>query len=146
MHKIIISFVLLLTGVLCFPQQSLKIIGRIPEPHSDKISRIQVGAFKTPHNAETASRKLKNAGLHPVHENYRDFTRVLLTGIRAWNMPVVLKTIELLGFNEAWITEDRNAAPQREFLIDPDAFYGEMSGPPPGRTETPNYPPRAGSV
>ncbi|MFP3091229.1 SPOR domain-containing protein [Treponema sp. TIM-1] len=139
MKKILISFVLLVIADFCFPQQNLKIIGRIPRPDSEKIYRIQLGSFKMPQNAETVSARLRHAGFNPVYENYRDFTRVLLTGIRAWNMLLVLKNIELLGFREAWITEDRSAVPSEGFLVNPDEYaHGKNTRPPRRRRETPD--------
>ncbi|MDR2630278.1 MAG: SPOR domain-containing protein [Spirochaetaceae bacterium] len=138
MNKILISFVLLLMGNFCFPQQNLKIIGRIPPPDSTTSYRIQLGSFRTPGNAEAAFIRLKNAGFNPVYENYRNFTRVLLAGIKGWNMSLILKNIELLGFKEAWITEDRNAAPSSGLLVDPDQYiYGPNAGPSARQTPEP---------
>lgn len=122
MNKILIGFVLLLIGNFCFPQQNLKITGRIPQPDSDKFYRIQLGSFKVPRNAELTFSRLKNAGFDPVYENYRDFTRVLLTGLNARNTSMILKTIELIGFKEVWIMEDD---PPAGFLVEPDDYiYG----------------------
>jgi hypothetical protein len=143
MNKIVISLVLLVMGNVCFSQQNLKISGRIPPPQSEKMYRVQLGSFKIPRNAETSAATLRNAGFNPVRESYRDFTRVLLTGISARNIPAILRNVELLGFKEAWITEDRSPASAAGVLLDPDEFHGKNTGPPAGRREVPVYTPPA---
>ena len=91
---------------ICFAQ-SLRVIGRIPRPNSEKLYRIQVGAFREIANAERAFNRLRNAGLNPVYENYLNYRRVILAGISANNVPRILNTVSNARFLEVWISEER---------------------------------------
>jgi hypothetical protein len=131
MHKMFMSFILLLAGGLCFPQQNFKIIGRVPPSDSSHYYRIQVGAFKMPLNAERALARLQKSGFVPQYEYHRDFIRVFLGGINPWEIPAILQHIESLGFKEVWLTEDRNPPPEP---IPEDPFEDEIE---PEESETP---------
>jgi hypothetical protein len=130
MNKLVICFVLLVTGTLCFAQQSLVIIGKIPEADTN-LYRIQVGAFKIPVNAENTLNRLKNAGYEPAREQYQGFTRVFLGKIPSRNIRQILGHIETLGFKEVWISPDRRPyASERVIIVPPPA------APSPERRET----------
>jgi hypothetical protein len=130
MNKLVICIVLLVTGTLCFAQQSLVIIGKIPESDNN-LYRIQMGAFKVAVNAENTLSRLKNAGYEPVRELYRGFTRVFLGGIPSRDIRRILGHIETLGFREAWISPDqRPYAAERVIMVPPPA------APYPERRET----------
>jgi hypothetical protein len=127
MNKVLMGFILLSVCTFCFAQQSLTIKGSIPRSDSNTLYRIQVGAFKIPANSEGALARLRNAGLYPAHEYYRDFTRVFLGGIHARDIRLVLKRIETIGFREVWISQDRNPPASEMVVVRP----GNLAPAPP---------------
>ena len=78
---------------------SIRIIGRIPSADDSSLYQIQVGAFKIARNAERAFARLSNASLDPIYESYLDFTRVMIAGIRARDVPFYLEEIKRAGFS-----------------------------------------------
>jgi hypothetical protein len=92
--------------VFCFAQ-GLNIVGTVPPSNSDKLYRIQIGAFKEAANAEKAFNSLQNAGLNPVYQNHADYRRVVLTGVNAKSFPLFLYIIQRTGFKSVWIMEER---------------------------------------
>jgi len=113
MHRLIILINLLLISTIIFAQQNASIIifGRVPYAEDSKMYRIQVGAFKNNKNAEAAFEKLKNASLNPDYESYQDFTRVIVKGINAAQVPQFLTTIRNIGFTEALVKIDQDSPP-----------------------------------
>ncbi|MDR1177987.1 MAG: SPOR domain-containing protein [Spirochaetaceae bacterium] len=83
----------------------MAIIGRIPNVDSTALYRIQVGAFKLRQNAEQVYERLNRLSLNPVYEQYLDFTRVIIGGIRAGDIALCLERIRSAGFNEVIIRE-----------------------------------------
>jgi len=107
--------------MFCFSQQNLpkKIFGKIPDSNSTKLYQIQVGAFKIFKNAEEYSVILSRGGLTPVYEKYLDYTRVMITGIPAYQVTCYLVKIKQLGFDEVIIRVD----PERtieEVIVEPE--------------------------
>jgi len=96
---------LCLLTVWCFAQQDagIRVIGRIPDATDRKLYQIQVGAYKITRNAEDAYEKLRTASLNPSYEQYRDFTRVAIKGIRAGDIPRYIERVRRAGFSELFI-------------------------------------------
>jgi hypothetical protein len=113
MYRFFFFVNLLFFSIFCFAQEgaTFTIIGGIPPAESAKGYQIQVGSFRDIRNAEMAFARLGNAALNPAYDTYGDFTRVLVTGVSAKDIPICLNTIRLLGFNEAWIKEDDRGLP-----------------------------------
>ena len=111
MYRLVIFLNLLFISTLCFPQQNpgIKVIGGIPVPEGNTQYQIQVGAFKVTRNAERAFEKLSNASLNPVYEKHLDFTRVMVKGISARDIPLYLEKIQNTGFSEVFIRPDPGA-------------------------------------
>jgi hypothetical protein len=112
MNRFCIFIGLLCAGILCFAQQNftLKITGRIPSPDDVRLYQIQVGAFKVPANAENLLGILTAASLNAGSEKYLDFTRVVVNGIGAGEVPACLEKLKSLGFSEVFIKIDVNTA------------------------------------
>jgi hypothetical protein len=136
MNKLVISVILLFTGTFCFSQQSLIIKGKLPRPDTH-LYRIQVGAFKTQANADSARGRLKSAGFDASIEQYRDFTRVFLGGISSRDIHRILWHIERLGFKEVWISPDRRRLPLEQVLEPRPAAPRLTEGPLPARENRP---------
>jgi rare lipoprotein A len=82
--------------------------GAVPEEggFSEKLYRIQVGAYIQPKNAVEAFDKLKQAGLNPAYEKYNDFYRVVLAGVKNAEVQSVAEKLGQAGFREAIIKEE----------------------------------------
>jgi hypothetical protein len=138
MNKTLMGCILLFVCTVCFSQQKLTISGRVPPPDSPLSYRIQVGSFRLPTNAERTFNGLYRAGFDPAYEQFRDFTRVFLRGISAAHIRNVLRTIESMGFKEAWISEDRFSAPVERIPAEPRGYTFSAEESPPARiTEAP---------
>jgi len=85
---------------------AIKIIPNLPDPHSGKVYRIQVGAFSQPALAQACFEKLRAAGLSPAYEQNGSLYRVVLSGIRAADVSYTAQRLNAAGFTEAWIREE----------------------------------------
>jgi hypothetical protein len=84
-----------------------KLTGSIPQRGSKKIYRLQVGSYLVSANAIRAFNQLRNEGLRPAYEKYGNYTRVVLSGIRADDVSRYAEKIGALGFAEIWCREER---------------------------------------
>jgi hypothetical protein len=66
-----------------------------------------VGSYKGARYALDAFEKLKNLGLIPAYERYGDYYRVVLSGIRAEEVPSLAIQLGTAGFLEVLIREER---------------------------------------
>ena len=80
--------------------------GGIPPAGSNKLYRIQVGAFRVPRNAVDVFDRLKAAGLNPAYEQYGDLYRVVLAGLRAVDIPTIAQILGNNGFPEVLLREE----------------------------------------
>jgi len=76
-----------------------------------KNYRLQIGAFRVARHAVDAFERLKKAGLNPNYERYIDnnnaeFYRVVLSGVRGFDIVSVSEKISACGFREALIREE----------------------------------------
>jgi rare lipoprotein A len=71
------------------------------------IYRVQTGSFKEARNALAAFERLKEAGLNPVYERHGEFFRVVLSGIPAKDMAEILRKLQLAGFSDPLLREER---------------------------------------
>jgi hypothetical protein len=83
-----------------------RIIPRVPESGSLKVYRVQIGAFRAVRNAKDVFDRLASAGFSPAFESYGDLYRVVISGIRAQDIPAVAQRLGNAGFVEAWIREE----------------------------------------
>ena len=108
--RVLLFFNLLFISTLCFAQNNsnLRIIGRVPGAGDNRVYQIQVGAFKVIQNAERVFERLKGASFNPAYERYLDFTRVVVNGIAARDVPLYLQRVQSAGFNEVIIRIDNS--------------------------------------
>ena len=83
-----------------------KITPNIPDPNSNGIYRVQVGAFENRNLAKTAYDRLKAAGFNPAYEPYSNMHRVVISGVRAADIPQVARRLGVAGFSSAWIRRE----------------------------------------
>jgi rare lipoprotein A len=66
-----------------------------------RVYRLQIGSFKTPRNAVETFDRLSNAGLNPSWEPFGEYYRIVLTNIKAEDVPAVADKLGQAGFKEA---------------------------------------------
>jgi rare lipoprotein A len=66
-----------------------------------RVYRLQIGSFKTPKNAVETFDRLSNAGLNPSWEPFGEYYRIVLTGIKSEDVPVIAEKLREAGFKEA---------------------------------------------
>jgi rare lipoprotein A len=83
------------------------VIPGIPPARTGKYYRIQVGSYKAARYALAAFDKLKSLGLTPAYERYGEYYRVVLSKIRAEEVPSLAERLGTAGFPEILIREER---------------------------------------
>jgi cell division protein FtsN len=78
----------------------------MPPANSNRIYRVQVGAYKSTANAREVFDHLAVLGFTPAYERHGDMYRVVLSGIRARDMPEAARLIGYAGFREILIREE----------------------------------------
>jgi len=81
------------------------IIPGLPNPHSDRVYRIQVGAYSGLGGASLAVRQVEAAGFIAVQETHGGLFRVFVEGIPSWNVQASVQRLAALGFTHMWIRE-----------------------------------------
>jgi len=129
---------LFLVAALGFSQQKagITVTGRIPQIEDSRLYQLQVGAFKVTQNAEQVFKRLTKAALNPSYEQYMDFTRVLIKGISARDVPQYIERIKNAGFSEVYIKLDPgnkpapNVKPASSAKLNPSVKPAPSSAPP----------------
>ena len=108
MKRVLFFLYLIFFSALCFAQQdsNFRVIGRLPGAGDDRTYQIQVGAFQIFQNAEKAFEKLNSDSLNPAYESFFNFTRVVINGVAASDVPSYLQRIQNTGFTEVVIKLD----------------------------------------
>ena len=88
-------------------QPPINVIPAMPNPYSNSVYRVQVGAFGNAGLAQQCFSRLRSAGFSPAYEPYGNVNRIVLSGIRAADMAAVVQRLAAAGFNEVWIREEK---------------------------------------
>jgi hypothetical protein len=67
---------------------------------------LQVGAFVNELNAREAIFRLREVGFDPAYELYGGYCRVIITGVRAGDVPAVIQRVGAAGFEQIFIREE----------------------------------------
>jgi cell division protein FtsN len=78
----------------------------MPPASGYHVYRVQVGAYKSTVNAREAFDHLVVLGFTPAFERYGEMYRVVLSGVRARDMPEVARLLGYAGFREIIIREE----------------------------------------
>jgi hypothetical protein len=115
MYRSFVFIILLFVSLSGFAQQNagVRVIGRIPDASDNRLYQIQVGAFKVVRNAEGVFERLTDASLNPSYEKYLDFTRVIIKGIRAGDIPLYIERVRRAGFSELFVKIDPGVTASR---------------------------------
>jgi cell division protein FtsN len=75
-----------------------------PDPNSDRVFSLQVGAYASADRAWFVREQLNSAGFEASLEAYREYTRVTV-GIQARDVQFAVQRLYVLGFTHIWIRE-----------------------------------------
>ncbi|MDR2136363.1 MAG: SPOR domain-containing protein [Treponema sp.] len=87
------------------PRQVIVQISGNP-PQRGRYYRLQVGSFSVAGNAARAADSLREAGLSPAFEEFRDKVRVVLSHIPGENVVETARKIGSAGFSQVWCREE----------------------------------------
>jgi len=76
----------------------------IPAPHG--VYRVQVGTFARTGLARNCFDRLRSAGFSAAFERFGDMYRVVISGVRAAEMPAVAQRLGDAGFEAIWIRRE----------------------------------------
>jgi hypothetical protein len=83
----------------------IQIVPGLPDRSSNKIFRLQVGAYSAQDSADRASQRIKGAGFEVEQELAGSIYRVLVTGIAASDVYPASVRLGSLGFGQIWVRE-----------------------------------------
>ena len=89
------------------PQSSIKIIPQTPDPKSNKVYRVQAGAFRNAAFAQDCFDRVRAAGFSPGFELNNGIYRVVIPGVYAADIAQVALRLDLQGFTEILLREER---------------------------------------
>jgi cell division septation protein DedD len=94
------------------PRHPINVIPTMPNPYSNSVYRVQVGAFSNTGLAQRCFNQLRSAGFEAFYEQNNDgpygvMYRVVRVGVRAADMAWVVQRLEAAGFSEIWLREER---------------------------------------
>ena len=75
-------------------------------PRQGRYYRLQVGSFSVPGNATRAANSLRELGLNPAFEEFRDNIRVVLSRIPGEDVVETARKAGSAGFSEIWCREE----------------------------------------
>ncbi len=82
----------------------IQIMG-LPDRNSDKLFRLQVGAFSRQDTAETVSARIKDAGFDVTQDYSDSIYRVFVVDVAAADVYPSAVKLGALGFNHIWVRE-----------------------------------------
>ena len=141
MRRIFLAICLLYTSVFCHAQALPRVIGRIPNPESQALYQMQVGAFLYAQYAVNASNLLRREGFDVVFVNFQNLTRVIVPGIVASEINASLERLGRLGFNTIIIREDPGGHIIAERRSIPETIAAPMRAPEMSRVSQAVLPP-----
>ena len=93
------------TGVAPPVQPEIRVIPDLPDPTSDRIYRLQVGAWSDMDDASVAFRQLRGSGFNTTQEYSQGVYRVYAFGVPAADVSFVVQQLGSMGFREINISE-----------------------------------------
>jgi hypothetical protein len=93
------------TTVQPVPAKEVLVIPGIPDPTTDKVYRLQVGAFSAPEAADRTSRLVASLGFHVIQEQSGPWFRVYAIDVPAVLIQSAAQRLGLVGISEVWVRE-----------------------------------------
>ena len=83
--------------------RNIEVIPGLPDPGSNNIYRLQVGAFTVQASAARTAQLLRREGFNAVMEKYGSFYRVLAAQVPASMVHSTIQKLGSIGFNQVWL-------------------------------------------
>jgi hypothetical protein len=77
----------------------------LPDPNSNRMYRLQVGAFNGQNAAASTFRSLQDAGFNPVYEHSQNFYRVVIADVPASSVASTVQRLAAIGIRQVWVRE-----------------------------------------
>jgi len=77
----------------------------LPDPNTNRLYRLQVGAFNSQNAAANTFRSLQDAGFNPVYENSQNFFRVIIADVPAASVASTVQRLGSIGIRQVWVRE-----------------------------------------
>jgi len=108
MRRILFLLIFISISAFCFALNSanITIISDLSIFEEHKQYSMQVGSYRLVENAGQVYFGLHSIGFNLSLEQYLDFTRIIITGISARDIPLYLERIRNLGIREVIIRVD----------------------------------------
>ena len=87
------------------PINGIVIIPGLPDPHSSKVYRLQVGAYSGTGSASFTMRLVESAGFVAVQERYGNLLRVFVDDVPSRNVQSAVQRLAALGFKQVWVRD-----------------------------------------
>ena len=85
------------------PMYEVTVVPCLPDPNSDQIYHLQVGAYSKQENADRAELLVRAAGFNAVQETHKGNQRVIAVEIPARHVYSAAQRLGVLGFQEIWV-------------------------------------------
>jgi len=77
----------------------------LPDPNTNRMYRLQVGAFNGQNAAASTYRSLQDAGFNPVYEHSQNFYRVVIADVPASSVASTVQRLAAIGIRQVWVRE-----------------------------------------
>ena len=92
-------------GHTAAPVPVIRVIPYMPDPDSDIVYQLQLGAYSSSNRTSAVIQYLREAGFTVIQERTGDLDRVVITGISAPNVYNTIQRLGTMGFAEIWIRD-----------------------------------------
>ncbi|MCL2190591.1 MAG: hypothetical protein FWB79_01210 [Treponema sp.] len=87
------------------PINGVVVIPGLPDPHNNRVYRLQVGAYSGTGSASLTIRRVESAGFVAAQERYGNLFRVFIDDIPSSNVQSAVQRLAALGFTQVWVRE-----------------------------------------
>jgi cell division protein FtsN len=87
------------------PVRDVRVIPGLPNPNTNRVYRLQIGAYSSIESAARAIRQLEAAGFQAAQEMHNNMYRVAAIGIPAPQVQGAIQRLGAIGFGQIWVRE-----------------------------------------
>jgi len=87
------------------PINGVVVIPGLPDPHGNRVYRLQLGAYSGTGSALLTTRLVESAGFTAVQEQYGNLLRVFVDGVPSGNVQFAVQRLAAMGFTQIWVRE-----------------------------------------
>jgi len=81
------------------------VIPGLPDPHGNRLHRLQVGSYSGIGSASIAMRQVEAAGFYAAQEQHGGWFRVMAVGVHSSNVQAAVQRLGAMGFTQIWVRE-----------------------------------------